>query len=96
VVFPREVRKRTDEDPRVLTARAALSAAAESDKPRLREEFDELYASVLLERQGELATEFDAIHSVARAVEVGSLDAVIAPSDLRARIIAELEGAVAG
>jgi hypothetical protein len=75
---------------------AALSAAAESDKPRLREEFDELYASVLLERQGELATEFDAIHSVARAVEVGSLDAVIAPSDLRARIIAELEGAVAG
>lgn len=96
VVFPREVRKRTDEDPRVVTARSALSAAAESDKPRLREEFDELYASVLLERQGELAAEFDAIHSVARAVEVGSLDAVIAPSDLRARIIAELEGAVAG
>lgn len=91
VVFPREVRKRTDQDKRVLEARRKLTEADESQKPRLREEFDELYAAVLLERQGELAVEFDAIHSVERAVQVGSLDAVIAPAELRPRVIAELE-----
>ena len=46
---------------------------------------------VMLEKRGEVAAEFDAIHSVDRAVKVGSLDAAIDACDLRPRIISELE-----
>jgi acetyl-CoA carboxylase carboxyltransferase component len=51
----------------------------------------EVRASVRAEKLGEVATEFDRIHSIHRAVEVGSVDAVIKPQELRARIIATLE-----
>jgi len=91
VVLPREVRRRAEEDPRVVSAKAELDAAASSDKPRLRERFDALYADVVLEKQGELAQEFDRVHSVERAVDVGSLDAVIQPSRLRLAIARALD-----
>lgn len=90
VVFPREVRHRTHEDPRVKQARAALDQAPPSARPRLREAYDTLVAKVLLEKQGEVAREFDAIHTVERAVRVGSLDAVIPPARLRPALIAAL------
>jgi hypothetical protein len=38
---------------------------------------------VLLEKQAEMAAEFDAIHSVERARKVGSLDEIIEPDRLR-------------
>jgi hypothetical protein len=41
-------------------------------------------------RKLELAREFDAVHSVARAKAVGSLDDVISPEELRSRLIAAL------
>ena len=40
---------------------------------------------------GELAAEFDAIHSVARAIEVGSVDRVIAAAELRPHLIETVE-----
>ena len=46
------------------------------------------------EKLGELAAEFDAIHSVARAVEVGSVDRVIPASALRADLIDTVERGV--
>ena len=39
------------------------------------------------EKLGEVATEFDRVHSIQRAVEVGSVDAVISAAELRPRII---------
>jgi ABC-type Zn2+ transport system substrate-binding protein/surface adhesin len=42
---------------------------------------------VRAEKLGELATEFDRIHSIQRAVEVGSVDAIISVAQLRPRII---------
>ena len=45
----------------------------------------------MLEKRGEVAVEFDSIHSVQRAVEVGSLDRVIQARDLRRSIIEELD-----
>ena len=42
------------------------------------------------EKLGEVAAEFDGIHSIHRAVEVGSVDAVISPAELRPRIIEAL------
>jgi len=78
VVFAREVDSRTREDARI----AAL------DDPSTDEA---LYAEVRSEKLGELAAEFDTIHSVQRAVEVGSVDRVIAAADLRPHLIETVE-----
>ena len=53
--------------------RAALNAAS---SPRCR-------PSVRAEKLGEVAAEFDRVHSIQRAVEVGSVDAIISAADLR-------------
>ena len=90
VVFPREVRKRAAKDPRVVELQDRLSKAPRETQPRLREELNELIADAVLNEQQQLATEFDQIHTVERAVEVGSLDAVIAPDRLRPEIVARL------
>ena len=95
VVFPREVRARTEADVRVVEARARLEAAAPGDRPRLREELAHVRAEVHAEKQGEVAREFDAVHSVQRACEVGSLDEVIRAKDLRLRLCAALRQSVA-
>jgi hypothetical protein len=42
--------------------------------------------------QAAVAREFDQIHSVDRALQVGSLDAVIAPRTLRPALIARVRG----
>jgi hypothetical protein len=42
---------------------------------------------VRTEKLSEVAAEFDRVHSVHRAVEVGSVDAVISAAELRPRII---------
>jgi hypothetical protein len=57
----------------------------------MQAEYDRVFEAAILEHQGRLAKEFDAIHSVERAVKVGSLDAVIAPENLRASIIEVLD-----
>lgn len=81
-------------DPRVRATRGALAAASAQRRPRLRERLDTLRAQVLLEKQGEVAREFDEIYTVERAVEVGSLDAVIPPASLRPTIIDTLDQAL--
>lgn len=93
VVFPREVRQRALADARVKTAELALKNAPAGQRPRLREQLEVLTEKVALEKQGEVAAEFDRIHSVERAVKVGSLDAVITPERLRPAIIELLERA---
>ena len=50
-----------------------------------------LYAEVRAEKMGELAAEFDAIHSVTRAVEVGSVDRIISAAELRPHLIETVE-----
>ena len=93
VVFPRDVRGRAMADERVQAAQKKLKAASPSQQPKLREELDDLVSEVTLEKQGEVAQEFDGIHTVYRATEVGSLDAVIAPDTLRPEIIKVLDKA---
>jgi hypothetical protein len=46
---------------------------------------------VRAEKLGEVASEFDSVHSIHRAVSVGSVDAVITAKELRPRIIAAVE-----
>ena len=46
-----------------------------------------------LEKQAELAAEFDAIHTVERAREVGSLEALVRPEAMRPYLIDALRRA---
>jgi hypothetical protein len=75
---------------RILTLREKL----EGDRhrpPRLRRVNDEMLGRVNAEKAREIAERFDAIHTVQRAREVGSLDEVIAPSALRPALIEAVE-----
>jgi acetyl/propionyl-CoA carboxylase alpha subunit/acetyl-CoA carboxylase carboxyltransferase component len=91
VVFAGEVRDRTATDPRVadLQSRAAETSGAE--RAALDAALAEVQASVRAEKLGEMAAEFDRIHSIQRAVEVGSVDAIISVAQLRPRIIEAIE-----
>ena len=92
VVFARDVRARATADPRVGEARRELR---KRPTPQARAAFDKLLEEVMLEHQAELAEEFDRIHSVERAREVGSLGEIFDPERMRPKLIAELEAALA-
>ncbi|MFY1699829.1 carboxyl transferase domain-containing protein [Solwaraspora sp. WMMA2101] len=91
VVFSGEVDARTARDPRVRDLEARVAAASGTDRATLTAELDEFRSSVRAEKLGEVATEFDRIHNITRAVEVGSVDAVISAAEMRPRIIATIE-----
>ncbi|NES27517.1 ATP-grasp domain-containing protein [Micromonospora terminaliae] len=91
VVFSGDVNARTAADPRVRDLEARVAAASGADRAALTAELDELRSSVRAEKLGEVATEFDRVHSIQRAVEVGSVDAVIRAAELRPRVIEAIE-----
>ena len=61
----------------------------------LRARLFELSRTVRSEKLGEVAEQFDAIHSVHRALEVGSLDRIIRPADLRPYVVEAIERGMA-
>ncbi|WP_439679237.1 carboxyl transferase domain-containing protein [Embleya sp. MST-111070] len=87
VVFAGDVNARTAADPRVRDLESRAAAASGADRATLTAELDELRSSVRTEKLGEVAAEFDRVHDIRRAVEVGSVDAVIEARELRPRII---------
>jgi acetyl/propionyl-CoA carboxylase alpha subunit/acetyl-CoA carboxylase carboxyltransferase component len=92
VVFAREVQARTDADPRLRAMRQRLRRDGDGDDAAgLRVALERLAAEVALEKQAEIAREFDAIHTVERARAVGSLDAILPPQRLRAELIRRLD-----
>ncbi|MGW4639020.1 ATP-binding protein [Sphaerisporangium sp. NPDC004334] len=91
VVFAGEVNSRAAADPRVRDLEARAAAASGADRATLTAELDELRSSVRTEKLGEVAAEFDRVHDIRRAVEVGSVDAVIRAAELRPRIIEVIE-----
>jgi acetyl-CoA carboxylase carboxyltransferase component len=92
VVFSRQVDASTAADPRVTGLEARLAAASRPEKKaELASELAEVRASVRAQVLSALAAEFDAVHSIQRAVEVGSVDAVIAAGDLRRAIAAHVD-----
>ncbi|GID27599.1 ATP-binding protein [Paractinoplanes brasiliensis] len=94
VVFTGDVNRRTAADPRVKAAEERLAAASGADRGALAAELEELRNSVRTEKLGEVATEFDRVHSIQRAVEVGSVDAVIKATEMRPRIIEAIDAAL--
>ncbi|HSF87347.1 MAG TPA: carboxyl transferase domain-containing protein [Acidimicrobiia bacterium] len=95
VVFAREVRRRTDADSRVTELAAAAGEAMGAEKARLAAELEQVGAEVHSEKLGEVADDFDSIHSVQRALAVGSIHHIIPPPELRSYLIAAVQRGIA-
>ena len=80
VVFARDVSGAVEAD---LAAEASAGAAID-----LRRREKEL----AIEHRGRIARRFDEVHSVRRAAEMGSIDEIICPSVIRARVAGLLAG----
>jgi acetyl/propionyl-CoA carboxylase alpha subunit/acetyl-CoA carboxylase carboxyltransferase component len=90
-VFSREVDRRTATDDRVSKLEHALTGVEEPERSRLSAELAEARAAVRAEKLADVAEEFDALHSIERAMAVGSVDNIITARELRAQIIGALE-----
>jgi acetyl-CoA carboxylase carboxyltransferase component len=91
VVFAAEVRKRTEADPRVADLQSAIDEAtasgAHDEAAALRAKLESARPAVHADKLGELADEFDRVHSIERAREVGSVQAIVPAARLRPYLI---------
>jgi acetyl/propionyl-CoA carboxylase alpha subunit/acetyl-CoA carboxylase carboxyltransferase component len=91
VVFAREVDARTRKDARLQALNQAMAKADSGEKGRLRVQWNVMFKVVHSEKLGEVAAEFDRIHSVHRALEVGALNHILPPANLRPYLIRAIE-----
>ena len=92
VVFTREVNAATRSDPRIVALDERIEQAEDGpERRRLRAEHASLIETVRSEKMGELAAKFDAVHSIERAVEVGSVSSIVAASELRPYLVEAIE-----
>ncbi|CUR57578.1 Acetyl-/propionyl-coenzyme A carboxylase subunit alpha (fragment) [metagenome] len=91
VVFSGEVDKRAAASPLIKELEARIADASGRERATLLVELADLRASLRAEKISEVAAEFDGIHNIHRAVDVGSVDAVIEASRLRPEVIAVIE-----
>lgn len=96
VVFTGEVDKRTAASPAMAALDERIAAARGADRIRLQAERAQLRTAVRAEKISEVAAEFDGIHDIHRAVDVGSVDAVIPAARLRPEIVGAIEAHLAG
>ncbi len=95
VVFARDVDARTAADPRVADLQHRVGEASGAQRAALATELASVRTAVRAEMLGRVASEFDRVHDIHRAVEVGSVDAVISPEEIRPQIIAAIEATAA-
>jgi len=90
-VFAAEVNKRTSADPRVAGLQARIAAATsggdEDGASRMRAELTSVWPAVHAEKLGQIADEFDRVHSIERAREVGSVQAIVPAARLRPYLV---------
>ncbi len=91
VVFAREVEQAAREDPRITELDARIAAAEGPARQALRSERRGAWDEVLAQKRGAFAERFDQIHSVERAVKVGSVSTIISSPALRGFLIDAVE-----
>ena len=89
VVFPRQVLKNTFADPQVVSLQEKLKRGEITQA-----QFDDIFQTAHLEQQAKLAQKFEKIHSVERALKVGSIDDIVAAPRLRSYIAQQLEAGI--
>lgn len=95
VVFAGELESRARKDSRLQDLTDAIARAEGPEKGRLRLQLDDLFKVIHSEKLGEMAAEFDRIHSVQRALAVGALNCIIPPYKLRPYLIDAIERGIA-
>ncbi|MCB0900303.1 MAG: fused acetyl/propionyl-CoA carboxylase subunit alpha/methylmalonyl-CoA decarboxylase subunit alpha, partial [Actinobacteria bacterium] len=94
-VFAREVRGRVNADPRVAEAKKLLAESSGAEATERRARLAEITEQVRSEKLGEAAAEFDAVHTIERALAMGSVDRIISAAELRPYVIDALERGMA-
>jgi len=94
-VFAREVKQRTEKDARVVAAREAVAAASRAEAAAARAVLAEVTEAVRSQRLGEVADEFDGIHTIERALRVGSVDRIVSAAEVRPWVIDAVERGMA-
>ncbi|MBT1191780.1 ATP-binding protein [Rhodococcoides kroppenstedtii] len=96
VVFTRDVNKRTAGDPSVRDLEARMNDAEDdAERARLQVELSATRTAVRSQKLGEVAAEFEAVHNIERAREVGSVHHIVAAAELRPQIVAAIERGMA-
>ncbi len=95
VVFASEVEARARKDARLQDLTQAMAKAEGAEKGRLHAQWEEIFKVVHSEKLGEMAAEFDHVHSVQRALDVGALNCIIPPATLRPYLIDAVERGIA-
>jgi acetyl-CoA carboxylase carboxyltransferase component len=96
VVFTRDVNARTANDQRLKEIEAAINAATDdAQRAELRVQLADTRATVRSEKLGEVAAEFEQIHNIERAREVGSVHTIIPAERLRPYLIEAVERGMA-
>ena len=72
-----------------------MAGADGAEATRARVRLATVVEQVRSEKLGEVADEFDAIHTIERAQRVGSVDRIIAAADLRPYVVDALERGMA-
>ena len=91
VVFAGEVNARARKDARVAELEELAAKAEGPERARLRAHLAEVTATVRSEKLGEVASEFDQVHSVDRALRMGSVRMLISAARLRPALIDAVE-----
>ncbi len=91
VVFASEVDARTRKDARLEALAQAMAKAEGKEKAGLRAQYNELFKVIHSQKLGEMAEEFDRVHSVHRALRVGALHHILPPANLRPYLIDAVE-----
>jgi acetyl/propionyl-CoA carboxylase alpha subunit/acetyl-CoA carboxylase carboxyltransferase component len=95
VVFAREVERRARRDPRVVALDEELARADGPARVALSARRADAWKAVHSEMLGRVADEFDRVHSVERALAMGSVHRILAASTLRPYLIEAVERGMA-
>ncbi len=91
VVFAREVERAAADDERIQSLDEAIAQAAGAERQRLRALRAAQWEAVLAQKRREFAERFDRVHSIERAVRMGSVKAVVELPSLRSFLIGAVE-----
>jgi len=91
VVFAGEVERAAAGDERIRALDRLLAAADGAERARLRARRAAEWQAVLAEKRREFAERFDRVHSIERAVRMGSVNGVIELASLRHSLIEAVE-----
>ncbi|HEY4993679.1 MAG TPA: carboxyl transferase domain-containing protein [Nakamurella sp.] len=92
VVFTRDVNTRTANDQRIKELESDIAGATDdTQRGELRTQLGEMRGNVRSEKLGEVAAEFEQIHNIERARQVGSVHTIIPAVQLRPYLIKAVE-----